>query len=145
MTWNVRRFRKEVTTLSLRDQPGAVQIEESPWTILMKDLTVVNPVIRKILKYIDKEFHPEMTVSCIAQAIGYCPRHAQRLCRLEIGHSLSDLIRMKRMDIAHRLLKEEKWKVKEICSLVGYKNPSRFAAAFRQTFGYNPSEYLRNI
>lgn len=49
-----------------------------------------------------------------------------------------------RMEAAQQLLSDRTMNVKEVAQAVGYKNQSRFAAAFRKQFGINPKSYLLN-
>lgn len=46
-----------------------------------------------------------------------------------------------RLQIAKKLLKEKKSNIDEIANAVGYKNPSKFSAAFKKYYNISPSKY----
>ncbi len=46
-----------------------------------------------------------------------------------------------RMERAVELMKEQQLLIREIALEVGYQNPSHFSAAFKEYYGYGPSEY----
>ena len=47
------------------------------------------------------------------------------------------------MEQAARLLRETERSVADIAQAVGYDSPSRFSAAFKETYGVLPREYRR--
>jgi AraC-like DNA-binding protein len=59
--------------------------------------------------------------------------------RALFGTSVFAYLRRVRMEEAQRLLRERRLNVTEVAQLVGYANPSKFAAAFRRQFGTSPS------
>ncbi|MBK9989864.1 MAG: helix-turn-helix transcriptional regulator [Verrucomicrobia bacterium] len=54
-------------------------------------------------------------------------------------------LRERRMARAKELLESGKANVLEAAALVGYSNPSNFAAAFRKQFGVNPKTYQKSV
>ncbi|MCM2275424.1 MAG: AraC family transcriptional regulator [Candidatus Didemnitutus sp.] len=57
------------------------------------------------------------------------------------GTTVFGYVRARRMDEARRLLASGAATVLEAATLVGYSNPSNFAAAFRRQFGINPKTF----
>ena len=57
------------------------------------------------------------------------------------GESTNDFIRKMRFNKACKLLKEGRYTVAEISTMVGYNTPSYFATSFKKFFGCLPSEY----
>ncbi|WP_165912681.1 helix-turn-helix transcriptional regulator [Effusibacillus lacus] len=80
-----------------------------------------------------------VSVLQVANELGYSPRHLQRLCKQETGYSVGGLIRIRKMHTARQLLENRSMSVKEVARMVGYKNQSHFASAFKDTYGCNPS------
>lgn len=61
------------------------------------------------------------------------------------GSPIYTYLRTHRMNVAASLLvTERKKRIIEIASAVGYDNPSKFAAAFKEIFGMTPAEYRNN-
>lgn len=60
------------------------------------------------------------------------------------GESTNEFIRKIRFNHACRLLKEGRYTVAEISTMVGYNTPSYFTTSFKKYFGCLPSEYGKN-
>ncbi len=45
------------------------------------------------------------------------------------------------MQLAHELISQKKQPVKEVAKLLGYENPSKFSARFKEEFGVSPSSF----
>ncbi len=61
------------------------------------------------------------------------------------GSPIYTYIRAHKMNVAASMLvTDRKKRIIEIASAVGYDNPSKFAAAFRETFGMTPAEYRKD-
>jgi len=56
------------------------------------------------------------------------------------GTTVFGYVRALRMDEARKILEQGEGNVSEAALMVGYHNISHFAALFRKTYGYNPSE-----
>ncbi|WP_195575208.1 helix-turn-helix transcriptional regulator [Paenibacillus sp. 1001270B_150601_E10] len=59
------------------------------------------------------------------------------------GTTVYGYVREKRMSEARKLLEQGKANVSETAFMVGYQNVSHFAKVFRKTYGYNPSEIVK--
>lgn len=61
------------------------------------------------------------------------------------GSPVSTYIRTYKMNVAASMLVQDKsLRIIDAASRVGYENPSKFAAAFRETFGMTPAQYRQN-
>lgn len=59
------------------------------------------------------------------------------------GESTIDFIRKIRFNEACKLLKDGRYTVSEVSSLVGFNTPSYFATSFKKYFGCLPTEYIK--
>lgn len=59
------------------------------------------------------------------------------------GESTNEFIRKMRFNKASKLLKEGRYTVAEISTMVGFNTPSYFATSFKKYFGCLPSEYTK--
>ena len=57
----------------------------------------------------------------------------------------NELIQMIRMKKAAQLLLENKYRVNEICYMVGFNNPSYFSKCFQKQFGVKPLDYIQSV
>jgi AraC-like DNA-binding protein len=77
----------------------------------------------------------------LAREVGLSETTLKRGFRQVFGTTVFGYLREKRMEHARALLASGRATVIEAAALVGYSNPSNFAAAFRQQFGINPKEF----
>ena len=54
----------------------------------------------------------------------------------------NELIQIVRLKKAAALLSENKYRINEICYMVGFNNPSYFAKCFQKQFGIKPGEFV---
>lgn len=60
------------------------------------------------------------------------------------GESTIDFIRKIRFNEACKLLKDGRYTVSEVSTMVGFNTPSYFATSFKKYFGCLPTEYIKN-
>ena len=56
----------------------------------------------------------------------------------------NDYLRLERLKVAAQLLIDGKYKVNEICYMVGFSSPSYFSKCFQSQFGVRPREFVSN-
>ena len=61
------------------------------------------------------------------------------------GESTIDFIRKIRFNEAAKLLKDGRYTVAEVSTMVGFNTPSYFATSFKKYFGCLPTEYIKKI
>lgn len=54
----------------------------------------------------------------------------------------NELIQLMRLKRAAQLLKEQKYRINEVCYMVGFNNPSYFSKCFAKQFGMKPGEFM---
>ena len=84
--------------------------------------------------------HPP-SLTALARHVGLSESTLKRGFHQVFGTTPFSYLRARRMDRARELLEAGTATVLEAAALVGYSNPSNFAAAFRAQFGLNPKEY----
>ena len=61
------------------------------------------------------------------------------------GSSIYSYMRTYRMNAATVLLRREDHSIGQVAASMGYENPSKFSAAFKEVIGLTPSEYRKTI
>jgi AraC-like DNA-binding protein len=62
----------------------------------------------------------------------------------EMSHMApNEFIRLCRLKRAAELFNEGRYRINEICYLVGFNSPSYFAKCFQKQFGLSPKEYMQ--
>ena len=81
------------------------------------------------------------SLEALAREVGLSETTLKRGFRQVFDSTVFEHLRALRMEHARALLQSGEATVIEAATLVGYSNPSNFAAAFRRQFGMNPKEF----
>lgn len=91
--------------------------------------------------YLVQHLEQPPSVAELAREVGLSETTLKRGFHQVYGTTVFGYLRMRRMEHAKALLESGEATVLEASTLVGYSNPSNFAAAFRQQYGLNPKEF----
>ncbi|MFI5833378.1 helix-turn-helix transcriptional regulator [Micromonospora sp. NPDC051300] len=108
---------------------------------------VAPAVVRRARAYLDEHAAEPVTVAQVAAACGVGARALQAAFQRHVGQSPLTYLRQVRLARAHRDLTAadpaEGATVAATARRWGWANPGRFAAAYREEYGRQPSETLR--
>lgn len=94
--------------------------------------------LTEVFDFIEANYHREINLSDVAQAIGYSPAYLTNRVKHETGKTVNGWIIERRMTEARSLLIETDWSVEQVAASVGYLNVSYFFRQFRQYQGTTP-------
>ncbi len=94
--------------------------------------------------YIDEHYAENVTLTDVANYVAFSPSHFSRYFKKETGENFINYLNKVRVEKAKSLLVNTRFKVHEICKMVGYIAPMYFYKVFKQHTGYTAQEY-RNI
>ncbi|NJK48663.1 response regulator transcription factor [Candidatus Gracilibacteria bacterium] len=100
--------------------------------------------LQDVFDYIEANYNREITLSDVAQAIGYSPAYLTNRVKHETGRTINAWIVERRMVAARSLLLETDWSIEQIANSVGYLNASYFFRQFRQYQGTTPKAWREN-
>lgn len=101
----------------------------------------VPEVITEIMRIIQQHYSDNLTIADIASQVYLAKTYICLLFKQETGETINEYITRVRMEKAKELLEETDRKLAEICSAIGYAEPSYFTKQFRKYTGMNPSDY----
>ncbi len=103
---------------------------------------VDNQFLAQLTKLIEDNFsNPELTVDFLCQNLGISRSGLYAKVRTLTDSTPNELIQITRLKRAAQLLSEHRYRVNEICYMVGFSNPSYFAKCFQRQFGMKPNEF----
>ena len=89
-----------------------------------------------------RHYRRPLTLAAVARALASSPRALQRAYAQFGDVSFHEDLLARRMAAAAQLLAEQPaLAVREVARLVGYRQPSHFARAFRRRFGLSPADF----
>lgn len=92
----------------------------------------------KVRDYILAHVGEDLTLDRIARAVGISTSSIQRLFKEHFGTTVSDFIRLERLEMARTALERDGIQISQAAYLAGYRNPSSFTTAFKKTYGVSP-------
>ena len=100
-----------------------------------------NPYVHKAVRYIGEHYMKNISVVDIADHIGISRAHLNHAFQSELSCSVQSFLIDFRLHRAADLLSEGSAPVKEISSLVGYRDQLVFSKAFKKKYGLSPANY----
>lgn len=97
--------------------------------------------IQAVRAYIDGHFDEPCTIQRLSTMFGLSPSRLKRNFKRVCGLSVHRYVRSVRLEQAAVLLQKSQSSSACIACELGYSNPSKFAAAFKERYGCSPREY----
>jgi len=97
----------------------------------------IEDVIRYIREHINEPIDREM----LASVAGFSLPHFHRVFTAHVGESAASYVRRLRMERAGRKLRMGAVDITEVALAAGYDSHAAFGKAFKQQFGFSPSEF----
>jgi AraC-like DNA-binding protein len=90
---------------------------------------------------VESQYRRPLTIAAVARALSTSPRQLQRAYAACGDSSFSEDLARARLAAAAELLAEQAISVGDVARLVGYRQPSHFARAFRRRYGLAPARF----
>jgi AraC-like DNA-binding protein len=100
-------------------------------------------IVKNIHDEIIKDLSKNFTLKELSDRYGMSQIGLKNCFKAMYGKSIAKYIKDYRMEYAASLLRKTDETVMNIAASVGYENQSKFAAAFKELFGVNPTEYRK--
>lgn len=104
----------------------------------------VQPLMQKILIYINEHFTEQLTLTDLSQRFGISMSSLSHDFYRYIHHSVYDYILYRRVMYARQMMFEDE-SIGEICYKCGFQNYSSFLRAFHKVSGISPSEFRKQL
>lgn len=108
--------------------------------LLQKHASTSKPVA-DCIDYVYTHLTERITIEDLAEHIGLSSSHLSRLFKQEIGISISDYIREKKLERAQNLLRYTDNSFAEIANILSFSSQSHFIQAFKSHTGMTPKKY----
>jgi AraC family transcriptional regulator, arabinose operon regulatory protein len=104
-----------------------------------------NPVVRRIINYLEKNLDKKLTLEQIAREAGYSTTYFTTLFRKETNYSPISYFSHLKILKACELLDYTHMKVKEISFCFCYSDPYYFTKDFKKKMGMSPRQYRQRV
>lgn len=96
------------------------------------------------IEYINAHIQDRILVPELAEYLGLNDAYFSKLFKKETGVSVSDFIRLKKIDAAKHMLKHSDYSCLNISQFLSFSTQSHFIQAFKKQTGLTPEEYRKD-
>lgn len=101
----------------------------------------LDPRVEKALIFIEENYHRQLSLGKLAEAVHLSTWHLCHLFKSETGQTPARHLKAIRMERAKALLSNRLLSVKEVMNKVGMRDQSHFAKDFKRVHGLTPSQF----
>ena len=102
-------------------------------------------IIKQVHTFLVEHFEEHYTIDDLSDRFEMSPTVLKKCFKGVYGDSIYSYMKLYRLQIAEKLLKETNLSVAEIADRIGYLNPNKFTTAFCAAYGVPPTEYRRKV
>ncbi|HHX62942.1 MAG TPA: response regulator [Epulopiscium sp.] len=102
-------------------------------------------LVEYVKQYVSENYMNPINIDYMADGIHLSPNYLRAIFKEVAETTIGDYITDYRFNKASNLLKQRKYKVKEISLMVGYENVSYFCSQFTKRYGKTPTEYRKML
>lgn len=99
--------------------------------------------VKDVLDYVASNIDKDLTLNNIAKHYDLAPNYFTSVFHNKSGMTLSDAIKMVKLEKASKLLEESSYSISEISALCGFNDPGYFSSVFRSQMKISPYQYRK--
>ena len=97
-----------------------------------------------IKEYICQEYANVISLQTLADKFSLSPSYISEMFK-ENGQNFLDFLTERRLEVAMKLLKEDRYKIHQIARMVGYNDANYFNKLFKKHVGISPGEFRNKV
>jgi len=109
--------------------------------LVLKNRNIISKSITLCSEFIYNHINERITIDDLAGYTNLSPSYLSRLFKKELGISISDYIRQKKIEKAQNLLKYSDFTLIEIANYLAFSSQSHFIQIFKKIVGLTPKKY----
>lgn len=107
----------------------------------LAEVSVIDPRVHRAIRLMTANLRRENSLDEVAHSLNLSASRLRHLFKQETGTTPSRHLKMKRMQMARKLLETTFLNIKEVMLKVGFKHRSHFVKGFRELYGLSPLQY----
>ncbi|MDW7615895.1 AraC family transcriptional regulator [Peribacillus simplex] len=104
-----------------------------------------SPIIQKTIEYIENSLQDELSLENIARFAGFSKFHYHRIFHKEVGVTVSEYIRYRRIANAANMLLYTDEKIIDIALYYRFETQESFTRSFKKYYGLPPGQYRKLV
>lgn len=101
-------------------------------------------LVKKAIDYMKENYSNNIGLQTVADKLYISTWYLSKLLKKETGSTFIDVLNNIRINESKRLLEDPKYKIYEICNIVGFTDTAYFVKLFKKISGITPTDY-RNL
>lgn len=102
-----------------------------------------NAIVKKMIDYIEENATQEINIAMLCEKFGYTAGHLCRKFKQTTGLPPMTYLKIYRLELAHKKLKDPNANISEIASKCGFSDANYFSRCFKSHFSKSPSQYKK--
>lgn len=102
-----------------------------------------NSRMRDVIRYVEEHFREPLTTASVSKEFGYEKAYFCRRFKEATGLTLTNYVRILRLENARRLLKEPGMTVASVAAANGFPDQNYFSRCFKAHYGKTPTKYIK--
>jgi len=94
-------------------------------------------------KLINERFNQDLNLDDVSRELHISPQYLSRLYKNETGENFIERLTSVRIEHAKKLLRLNRYSIKEVCYMSGYSDPNYFSKLFKKHVGKSPTDYQK--
>lgn len=109
------------------------------------DIPPLSQIPDIIKEYVEKNYAAEIKLNMFSEKYFFTKEYLSKLFKKKFGYGIYEYALMLRMNRAKELLQDEEIQIQEVSDRLGYSNNNYFSKAFKNYYGFSPTEYRDSL
>lgn len=155
---SIEHIFSELYHIREKRKPGYIKIKILELLLFLSDLNTSEEVlqtnyfnqdrvalVKTIASYITEDLTIHHTIEQLSQKFEISATALKKYFRGVYGTSVYSYLRTYRLQVAQKMLLKTDRSVTEIAGNIGYENPNKFTAAFKELYGRSPTAFRKSV
>ena len=103
----------------------------------------IGKIVEMTNKLINERFNQDLNLDDVSRELHISPQYLSRLYKNETGENFIERLTSVRIEHAKKLLRLNRYSIKEVCYMSGYSDPNYFSKLFKKHVGKSPTDYQK--
>lgn len=130
---------------SYKNKVAEYYVSEDPAEDSKDEKNKYSYIVKNALIYMKENYRNNISLQTVSEKLYISTWHLSKVLKKETDCTFIDLLNIIRIQEAKKLLEDPRYKVYEICELVGFTDAAYFVKLFKKTAGITPTEFRNNL
>ena len=104
-----------------------------------------NPLVSQIISIVEKNIYNRIYVEDICAELNFSRTYLSKIFKASTGKTILEYILTKKIQIAKKMIREEKYNFTQISNMLCFDNPHYFSSVFKRITNMTPGSYKKSV